>query len=46
VKRHIDVLVDSGKMKPSNFEYACCVTLPVKRDGSRHLCGDCRPLNM
>ncbi len=28
VKRKIDVLVDLGKMKPSNFEYACHVTLP------------------
>jgi hypothetical protein len=40
VKRQIDVLVDLGKMKPSNFEYACRVTLPIKRDGSRRFCGD------
>jgi hypothetical protein len=33
VKRHIDVLVDLGKMKPSDSEYACRVTLPVKRMG-------------
>jgi len=46
VKRQIDVLVDLGKMKPSNSEYACRVTLPVKRDGSRHFCGDYRPLNL
>jgi hypothetical protein len=47
VKRQIDVLVDLGKMKPSDFEYACCVTLPMKRDGSnRRFCGDYRPLNM
>jgi hypothetical protein len=45
VKRHIDVLVDLGKMKPSNSEYACRVTLLVKKDGSRHFCGDYRPLN-
>ncbi len=32
-------------MKPSNSEYACRVTLPVKKDGSRHFCGDYRPLN-
>jgi hypothetical protein len=46
VKRQIDVLVDLGKMKLSNFEYACRVTLPIKRDGSRCFCGDYQPLNM
>jgi hypothetical protein len=35
VKRQINVLVDLGKMKPNNFEYACRVTLLVKKDGSR-----------
>ncbi len=35
MKRQIDVLVDLGKMRPSNFEYTCHVTLPIKRDGSR-----------
>jgi len=33
-------------MKPNNSEYACCVTLPIKRDGSRRFYGDYRPLNM
>jgi hypothetical protein len=45
VKRHIDVLVELGKVKPSSSEYACRVTLPVKKDGSRCFCGDYRPLN-
>jgi hypothetical protein len=45
VKRQIDALVDLGKMRPSNSEYACRVMLPVKKDGSRHFCGDYRPLN-
>jgi hypothetical protein len=45
VKRQIDVMVDLGKMKPSDFEYACRVTLSVKRDGSRRFYGDYRPLN-
>ncbi len=40
VKRQIDVLMDLGKMRPSNSEYACQVTLLVKKDGSRRLCGD------
>jgi len=46
VKRQIDVLVNLGKMKLSNFEYACRVTLPIKKDGSRRFYGDYRPLNM
>jgi hypothetical protein len=46
VKIHIDVLVNLGKMNPNNSEYACCVTLPIKKDGSRRFYGDYRPLNM
>jgi len=46
IKRQIDVLVDLGKMRPSDSEYACQVTLPVKKDGSRRFYGDYRPLNL
>ncbi len=45
VKRQIYVLVDLGKMKPNNSEYACCVTLLVKKDGSRRFYGDYRSFN-
>ncbi len=45
VKRQIDALVDLGKMRPNSSEYACRVTLPVKKDGSRRFCGDYWPLN-
>jgi hypothetical protein len=46
VKRQIDVLVDLGKMRPSDSEYTCWVTLPVKKDRSMKFCGDYRPLNL
>ncbi len=46
MKRQINVLVELGKMKPSDSAYACRVTLPVKKDGSRQFCGDYRPLNL
>ncbi len=45
MKKQIDVLVNLGKMKPSSSEYACRVTLPVKKDGSKRFCGDYRPFN-
>ncbi len=34
------MLVELGKMKPSDSKYACRVTLPVKKDESRRFCGD------
>ncbi len=45
MKRQIDALVDLGKMRPSDSEYACRVTLPVKKDRNRRFCGDYQPLN-
>ncbi len=46
VNRKIQPLVKLGKMKNSDYEYAYRVNLLVKRDGSKQLCGDYRPLNM
>ncbi len=46
MKHQIDILVGLGKMRPSNSEYACRVTLPVKKDGNMRFYGDYRPLNL
>jgi hypothetical protein len=46
VKRQINVLVELGKMRANDSAYACRVTLPVKKDGSRQFCGNYRPLNL
>jgi len=46
VKRQIHVLVDLGKMRPSDLEYACRVIVPVKKDESMRFCGDYKPLNL
>jgi hypothetical protein len=45
-KRQINVLVELGKMKPSDSAYAYRVTLPMKKDGSRRFCGDYLPFNL
>jgi hypothetical protein len=34
VNKQIQALIKLGKMKNSDFEYACRVSLPVKRDGN------------
>jgi hypothetical protein len=44
--KQIHVLIKLGKMKNSEPEYACRVNLLIKKDGSRWLYGDYRPLNM
>ncbi len=40
------MLVELGKMKPNDSEYACRVTLQVNKDESWRFCGDYRPLNL
>jgi len=46
VNRHIQALIKLGKMKNSDSEYACRVSLHIKKDGIKQFCGDYRPLNM
>ncbi len=46
VNRQIHALIKLGKMKNNDFEYAYRVSLHFKKDGSRHFCGDYKPLNM
>jgi hypothetical protein len=45
VKKQIGVLVTLGKMKPNTLEYACKVTLLIKKDNCK-FCGDHKLLNM
>ncbi|CAK9216046.1 unnamed protein product [Sphagnum troendelagicum] len=44
-KRQVDVMTDLSKMKRSNSEYACHVTLPTKRDVNGRFCEDYRLLS-
>ncbi len=46
VNKQIQALIKLGKMKNNDSKYASRVSLHVKRDDNRWLCGDCRPLNM
>ncbi len=46
MNRHIQALIKLGKMKNNDFEYACKVSLHVKKDGSKRFYGDYKPLNM
>ncbi len=46
VKKQIDALMALNKMKLSTLDYACKITLPMKKDGSHQFCGDYKPLNM
>jgi len=38
-------LVDLGKMCKNASEYACRITLPMKKDSSQRFCGNYCPLN-
>ncbi len=46
MNKQIQALIKFGKMKNSDSEYACRVSLPVKKDGNKQFCGDYKPLNM
>ncbi len=46
MNRQIQSLIKLGKMKNSDFEYVCRVSLHVKKDGNMWFCGDYKPLNM
>jgi hypothetical protein len=45
VNRQTQALVDLGKMCKNASEYACRITLQMKKDGSQRFCGNYRPLN-
>ncbi len=46
MNRLTQALIKLGKMKNSDFKYACRVSLPITKDGIKHFYGDYRPLNM
>ncbi len=39
VNRQIQAFMDLGKMCKNASEYACRVTVPMKKDGSQRFCG-------
>jgi hypothetical protein len=39
-------MVSLRKMKPSTSEYACKITILMKKDGNRRFCGDYHPLKL
>jgi hypothetical protein len=46
INRQILIMVDLSKMCKSSSEYACRVTLPMKKDGNIKFCGDYKLLNV
>ncbi len=46
VKKQIDILMALSKMKPGSSEYACKVTLLVKKYDNWHFYGNYMPLNL
>ncbi len=40
------MLVKLGKMRARSLKYAYKVTLPIKKDGRMHFCGEYLPLNI
>lgn len=45
VDKTIDDLLEKGIIKPSNSPYAFPIVLPPKKDGTKRMCVDYKPLN-